>query len=55
MNHRLLFVLLAALTVLLIPGCDAAVAIFEFGWWVGVIIAAIVIGLIAWMMSKRKH
>lgn len=55
MNHRLLFVLLAALTVLTIPGCDAVVANFEFGWWVGVIAAAIVVGLIAWMMSKRKR
>lgn len=55
MNHRPLFLLLTALTVLMIPGCDAAVAIFEFGWWVGVIIAAIVVGLIAWILSKRKH
>lgn len=55
MNHRLPFVVPAAITVLMVPGRDAAIAIFEFGGWVGAIAAAIVLGSIAWTVSGSKR
>lgn len=55
MTHRLALFALLALTALLLPGCDAAVAIFEAGWWLGLIIAALVIGIIVWIVSRAKR
>ena len=45
------FLTLIAITFLL-SGCDLIVGIFEAGFWVGVIVFVIVIGLIVWLAGK---
>lgn len=52
MNPRLL--VLMALLLLFLTGCDAAMAIFEIGWWVGVVAAVIVVGIVLLVMKARR-
>ena len=47
LSFGLLFVLLAAL-----PGCQLVADIFSAGFWVGIIIAILVIALIIWLIVK---
>jgi choline-glycine betaine transporter len=39
---------------LLVAGCEAIAGIFEAGFWVGAIIVLIIVGLIAWLVSKGR-
>jgi hypothetical protein len=38
----------------IISGCEIIGNIFEAGVWVGVILVLLVIGLIVWLVSKRR-
>ena len=40
--------------VLFLPGCEVIGGIFKAGVWVGLLIAALVIGLIIYFMTRRK-
>ena len=53
MNYAFAFALLVVSTMTL-AGCDIIGDIFEAGVWVGVILVFLVIGLVVWLLSKRK-
>lgn len=55
MTYRLGWFTLLVFTLLLLPGCEAAMAIFEAGWWVGMVVAAVVIGLVVLLVSRMKR
>ena len=42
------------LALILTPGCEAVAGIFKAGVWSGIIIAAIVVGLIVWLIAGRR-
>lgn len=46
--------LILLLALVLTPGCQAIAGIFKAGFWSGIIIAAIVVGLIVWLMVGRR-
>lgn len=46
--------LLVLLLTLFLPGCEAIVSIFEAGMWVGLIGALLVVGIIAFVVSKMR-
>jgi len=45
------FLSLVTITFLM-SGCDLIVDIFEAGFWVGIILVVVVIGLIIWLAGK---
>lgn len=51
---RTLHFLLVLVLVLALPGCEAIVSIFQAGMWVGRIGGRLVIGIIAFIMSKAR-
>ena len=53
MNYACAFALLVISTMTL-AGCEVIGDIFEAGVWVGVILVVLVVGLVAWVFSKRK-
>jgi hypothetical protein len=46
--------LLVLLLLLPLAGCELIEGVFKAGVWVGVILAAIVVGGILWMVSKAR-
>jgi hypothetical protein len=46
-----LFFVLASTTL---TGCDLVGDIFEAGFWVGIIILVVVVGLIIWLVGKFR-
>jgi hypothetical protein len=42
------------LVVLLTPGCEAIEGIFKAGFWVGILVAVFVVGLILWLVMGRR-
>jgi hypothetical protein len=48
----LLFLLLVTLTL---GGCDAIVSIFEAGFWVGVVVVLVILGLIGLVVSRARR
>lgn len=51
---RLIPFLLVLLLTLFLPGCEAIASIFEAGMWVGLIGALLVVGIIAFVVSKMR-
>jgi hypothetical protein len=46
---------LLLLSVLVLPGCEAIGMIFEAGMWVGLIGAAVIIGLLVFVFSRFRR
>jgi hypothetical protein len=55
MTRRFGLTVLLVLVALLLPGCDAAAAIFEAGWWLGLIVAGVVVGAIVLLISRMRR
>jgi hypothetical protein len=51
---RLLSVSLILLLATQVAGCELAAGIFKAGVWVGVIMVVLVVGLIAWLVTRVK-
>lgn len=49
---RLNLMLLLVSTTLLLSSCDLVAGIFEAGVWAGIILVAVVIGLLIWLVRK---
>jgi hypothetical protein len=54
MKNWIAFPLVLLSLVLFLPGCEVIGGIFKAGVWVGLLIAALVIGLIIYFMTRRK-
>ncbi len=46
--------LIAFALLLVLPGCEAIGAIFEAGVWVGVVLVIVVLGAVAFLVSKMR-
>lgn len=53
-QYNFLLVTLLVITIML-SSCELVGDILEFGVWVGLIIAAVVIGLILWLVRKFRR
>ncbi len=51
---RTLPFLFVLLLMLILPGCEAIASIFQAGMWVGLLGAILVIGIIAFVVSKAR-
>jgi hypothetical protein len=51
---RLLSLSLLLILATQVAGCELAAGIFKAGMWVGIIMVVLVIGLIAWLVSRVK-
>ncbi len=47
-----MIVLLSSLAIFVLPGCSAIAGIFKAGVWTGLILVAIVIGIILFIVSR---
>ena len=47
------FFLLIALTTQ-VAGCELAEGVFKAGMWVGIILVVLVVGVIAWLVSRVR-
>lgn len=45
MSSRILFLMISLLAVLLLPGCDIVVGIFEAGFWTAIILVILIAAL----------
>jgi len=54
MKHAVLSAALLLLSALTLAGCEFIADIFKAGVWTGVILVLLVIGVIAWAVSKRR-
>lgn len=52
---RTLQTLLLLVLTLTLTGCEAIATIFEAGFWVGVIIVVLVVGLIGFLVSMARR
>jgi hypothetical protein len=51
---RLLSVSVLLLLATQVAGCEVVAGIFKAGVWVGVIMVVLVIGVVAWLVSRVK-
>lgn len=51
---RLILFLLALAAIIVMPGCELAGGIFKAGFWVGIVIAALAIGLVFAMVRRTR-
>ena len=54
MKHSYSVCALLLLSVLALSGCQVIGDIFKAGVWVGVILVVVVVGLVAWIVSKSS-
>lgn len=55
MSCRLRLVAVAMAAMLVLTGCEAAAALFEAGWWLGLVVAAVVVGVVAIVVSRMRR
>ena len=55
MKYNSLFTFLLVFLALGMSGCDLVGDIFEFGFWVAIIVIALIVGLVVWLFRKLRR
>lgn len=54
MKNNVLLAFILAMSIVVLPGCDAIVGIFNTGVWFGVVLVMLLIIFILWLLNKTK-